>query len=282
MVSRGRIGYAKAFEVNIVGRNAGHQQTGLGLVYHRAGAADERGIDRVGRNQRVEKTRHPSPIETAIKQVHVLLLARKDVVEHEARHVAVFQVLEHLGKHHAGLTLVAIDQREAALRFGAQRGLDQRQDGRDAAAGGKRHIVLGVRGVERGEETPFRRHDLEHVTHLDLRVGPSGETPTGHLLDCHPEFVVVHSGANRVRAAQLLTVDLDLEVEVLALHEAVILGQFIRHLEAQADRIRGFAPHFGHLEWMESGRHVQSPLPHLTAAQIGLKYSKGSRQLLHR
>jgi hypothetical protein len=95
----------------------------------------------------------------------------------QSRRVAVLQVLELLEEHHRARRAVAVDERHPARRLDLEGRRDDREDGGDPAARGYRHVVLGVRGVERDEEAPGRGHHVDDVADVKSLGGVAGEQP---------------------------------------------------------------------------------------------------------
>ena len=141
------------------------------------------------------------------------------------------------------------------MRLAGQRGLDQRQHGRDAAACRERHIVLSMERIERREEAPLGRHRLERRPGLQFAIGIGGERPAGDRLDRHPELAIVRTRADRIRAAHVLAAEHCAQVEVLALRKAECVAQRGRHFERNRHAISGLAADFAHAQRMEMGRH---------------------------
>ena len=60
----------------------------------------------------------------AVEELDVLLLAAEDVDEVEAVEMLVLEILELLAEHDRARGAVAVEQREAAVRLGGERRLD--------------------------------------------------------------------------------------------------------------------------------------------------------------
>jgi hypothetical protein len=97
-------------------------------------------------------------VDAPLQQVHFLRLAGEDVDQRQAVAVAVLEVLQVLVEHHAGHAAVAVDQRELRFRLFFQRARGDRQDRRDARAGGKADAVDGALLLD--HEAAVRRHHL--------------------------------------------------------------------------------------------------------------------------
>ena len=241
-------------------RHAGGQQRRLDLVDHRRRPADERIVDGIDRDQHVEEGAHTLGVDAAVEQRHLLLLAREHVVEHEARQEAILEVFQLFLEHHAADTSIAVDQREARTRLAPQQRLGQRQDRRDAAAGGKGHVVPRLTGIDGHGEAAVGRHHVDGVASLERVIGPGRETAAGNLADRHAQFTVVEAGADRVRAAYLLAIDGGAQRQMLAGCERIVGAQIGRQIEAQADRFGRLAPDFGDLQGMKPGGHRSTSL----------------------
>ncbi len=184
------------------------------------------------------------------------------MVQREAVEVAVLQVFERLGKDDAVHRAVAVDQREAAVRLGGERGLDQRQDGRDAAAGGESDIVARALGGQRHVEAAVGRQHVERLADADAVVQVVGKHAGIHALDGHAQLavrvVVLDRAADGIRAPQLALPGRArryAQREELALREAIRLAQVVRHVEAQGDGIGRLATDFGNAQRVELRRH---------------------------
>ena len=96
------------------------------------------------RQQRVGEGLHLGGVQATVEEIHLLVLAAEQVVQREAREVAVLQVLQVLLEHHIGESPIAVEQGEAAARLARERRLDEREDRGDPAAGCEGDVVLGV------------------------------------------------------------------------------------------------------------------------------------------
>ncbi|MCY1344698.1 hypothetical protein D9M69_307400 [compost metagenome] len=221
--------HAEALGVDAVRIHASVAQCRLGLVDHRRRPADEGRIDVVHRDQGLEEGGDAAVVKPAVQQVYLLRLARQHVVQREARQVLVLQVFQRLGKDDAVDIAVAVDQREAAARLGLQRGADQRQHRRDAAARRKGDIVARCRRIQRHVEAAVRRHHVDHLAGRDGVVEMGRKQPVLDQLHRHAQFalcvIVLHRRADRIRAPQVLAVDRCLQRQELALGEAVGIAQ---------------------------------------------------------
>ncbi|CAM2148547.1 conserved hypothetical protein [Paraburkholderia tropica] len=254
---------AETFDVDIRLGHARDRERGFGGVHHRRGAADEGFVDLARRQQRVEERRALGLIEHAVEQLDVLQIVRQHVVEAEAVHEAVLQVLKLLREHDLVDAAVAVDQRERAARLRFERRLDDRQHRRDARATRERHVMLAVIGVQVREEAAVRRHHIDFVARRELIEGEVRETPAAHALDADAQFavavVVGHADADRVRAARFLASDMGLERDELSLRETVGVAQLGRHFECNGDRVRGFGTYFTDAQRMElRGGHIST------------------------
>ncbi|MNN34253.1 hypothetical protein D3C81_1480510 [compost metagenome] len=144
------------------------------------------------------------------------------------------------------------------MRLGFQGGLDDRQDRRDAAAGGDRQVVAVARRVELDVEVAGRRHHFQALAGLQALVGIGGETAAGHALDRHAQLAVIDAGADGVGAAHFLAVELGAHHQVLALGEAEAVLQVRRDIEGDGHGIAGFRAHFADFQAMEFA-HYCSP-----------------------
>ena len=130
---------------------------GLGhLQHHVLRPADEGGVDGGDVEPVGQQRLALGLVDPAVEQVDVLLLAAEDVDQREAVEVGVLEVLELLAEHDRAGGAVAVDQREAAVRLGRERGLDDAEQRRDPAAGGEAEIVVaGLSGRAAGGSCPW-------------------------------------------------------------------------------------------------------------------------------
>src|SRR6185312_15190297 len=126
---------------------AGH----LDFIAHPGRTADEDMIDARRRHQRAQEYPHLLAVEPAMQDRDILLLAGDDVEQREALQEAILQLLQHLAEHPALGGAVAVEQEEAAVWLTRQHALHDREDRRNAAAGGKADI--GPRLARRGRDT---------------------------------------------------------------------------------------------------------------------------------
>ncbi|MGF6739312.1 hypothetical protein OKW47_003058 [Paraburkholderia atlantica] len=254
---------AEALDVHLRGRHAGGLQRRFGRVHHRRGAADERLVDRVGRQQLFEERRALLLVEHAVKEFDVLQIVRQHVIQHEAVHEAVLQILEFLGEHDLVDAAVAVHQREGAARLDFERRLDDREHRRDARAAREREVLLALFGVQVREEAAVRRHHVDRVAGLQRVEREVRETPAAHALDADAQLavavVVGDAHADRIRAARFLAVDMRLQRDELALREAILVAQFGRDFEGNRHRIGGFGTYFADTQRMElRGGHIST------------------------
>ena len=246
---------AKALHMDALCRHAASDERGLGLVVHLERAADEGFVDPLCRNQRLEELRQLFAVDKAHVQRRVGLLGREHVVQHQAREVAVLEVFDLLLEHRGLQRAVAVDQGEAAVRLARQHGLHDGQDGRDAAAARNAQVMPVRRRLKRHEEAALRRHHLQCVAHLEPGVDPVGKHAAADFAHAHAQLVVVHTGADGVRAAQVLPVNVGAQREVLALGEAEHLAQVGWHVERDDDRLRRVRLDRAHAQGVEDDAH---------------------------
>lgn len=182
-------------------------------------------------------------VEAAIVEIHILLLAAEQIDDVQATEVGVLQVAERFPEQGGVTGAIAIKQREAAFRFGFQGGFYDRQNRRDAAAGGHRQVSGFPRRVQIDVEVATGRHDLQSVAFFKLAIGEGGETATGHFLHRHTQVTVVDAGADGVGATYFLTVHVGTDDQMLALGETESVAQFRRNIESDGHRLAGFRPH---------------------------------------
>ena len=214
-------------------------------------------VDGCGRHQRAQELGDLFPVHHAHVDVRIGVLVGEHVVDHQPGQIAVLQVLEFFLEH-GGLQLaVAVDQREGAARLARQHGLHDRQDGRDAAAARDAHVMPPLLRLDRHEEAPLRRHHADRVAGLEVFVDPVGEHAARDLAHAHAQLAVVDTGADGVRAAQVLAGDFLAQREVLALREAEDGTQVLRHVEGDDDGLGRVRLDGTDLQGVEQGAHVR-------------------------
>ena len=93
------------------------------------GVAEAEGLD-----HRTE----PVSVEATGEQLDVLPLTREDVDDLEPVGEAVLEVVDLVEEHHRAAGAVGVDERDAGSGLALQQGRDDREDRRDAGAGGDR------------------------------------------------------------------------------------------------------------------------------------------------
>jgi 5-carboxymethyl-2-hydroxymuconate isomerase len=161
------------------------------------------------RQQRLDDRLDLVAVDATLQQIHLLCLAGEDVDQRQAVAIAVLEVLQGLVEHHARHAAVAVDQRELGFRLLFQRGRGDRQDGRDAGAGGEADAVDGALLPDR--EAAVRRHHLEPGAGLQGLRGPVGEQAARDRADADFQFAgpgqAAARAADRIGAAHVLAVD---------------------------------------------------------------------------
>jgi hypothetical protein len=115
--------------------------------------------------------------------------------------------------------------------------------------------------VQVREEATVGRHHVDRVTGLQGVECEVRKAAAPHALDADTQFavavVVGHADADRIRAARLLTVDVRLQRDELALREAILLAQFGGDFEGDRDRVGGFGPDFADTQGVKlRGGHI--------------------------
>ena len=199
------------------------------------------------------------PDLVAIHQAHVQrrvgVLVGEHVVQREPRQIAILQVFDLFLEHRRLQRPVAVDQREAAVGLACQHRLHDRQDRRDAAAAGDADVMSMRRGIDRHEEAALRRHHADLVAGFQMRVDPVGEHAASDLAHADAQFAIVDAGTDRIRAAQVLPIDVRAQREVLALSEAEHVAQRLGHVERNDHRLVGIGLDRAHAQRMENDAH---------------------------
>ena len=172
---------------------------------------------------------------------NVLLLARDHVEHREPLHEAVLQFFQRLAKQHAAGRAIAVEQEEPAVRLARQHALHDRQDRRDAGAGGKADIDPRLVGRRCDAEAAGRGHDVEFVAGLQFIRGPARERAAVDLLHRDAQLAVVGPGADRIGAAHFLAVHGGAQGQILAGGKMIIVREFPRDRKGHRHRVSGFA-----------------------------------------
>ena len=213
----------------------------LDVLAHPGGAADEDVIDACRRHQRAQQHAHFLAVEPAVQDRNILLFARNDMEQRQPLHEAVFQFLERFEEQHVRCRAVAVKQKEAAVWFARQHALDDRQDRRDAASGGKADIGPRLAGRMGNAEAAGRRHHVELVAGLQFVGGPVRERAAVDLFHGDTQLAVVGPRADRIGTAHFLAVHRRAQGEVLPRREAVIVFQLLRDRKRHRYSVSGFA-----------------------------------------
>ena len=172
--------HAEALQVNVLGRHAELAQRRLDLVEHAPGPqTNASSMESTGSS--VGEGLHLGGVEAAVEQLDVLMLAAEQVVEGEARRDS--------GPSGPpappGTSTVARRRLPYSsvkrLRLALERGLDQREHRRDAAAGGESRRSAW-RCPASGVKASLRREHVDGVAGLKALVRAGGERPPGTFL----------------------------------------------------------------------------------------------------
>ena len=254
----GRQGNTEALDVNALFGHTSGQQRGLGLVVHLERTADVHMVDATGWHHAGKEGADLVAVHHALVERRVGLLVGKHVLQHQPRHVAVLEVFEFFLEHRRLELPVAVDQRKAAQWLASQNGFHDRQDRRDATAPGDTDVVALRRRIERHEEASLGRHHLNAVARLQMGVDPVGENAAAHFAHADAQLAIVDSRADRIRAPQVLPVDVAAQREVLALRETEHLAQVGRHIEAHDDGFLRVGLDSTHAQRMKQDTHGDS------------------------
>ena len=245
--------HGEQFEVHAALFKAVGDQPLLDGFGHGLRAAQEGGVQVRGVQPAAEDGVAFVRVDAAVIEVHVLLFAAEHIDDVEPAQVGVFQVAECFAEQGGATGTIAVDQGELAVGFGFQRGLDDRQDRRDAAAGGHRQVVGFALRVQVDVEVAGGRHHFQGVAFLEFAVGEAGEAAAGDFFYRHAQVAVVDAGADGVGAAHFFAVHMGAHDQVLALGEAEGVVQFRRHVEGDGHRFAGFRAHFADCQRVELG-----------------------------
>ena len=202
-------------------------------------------------------------VDAAAVQRRIHILLREHGVQRKPCQIAVLQVFQLFLEHGAGGGAVAVDQGAAGPRVTRQQGLDDRQDGRDAAARRHRQHTLWALG-QHGAKAALRGHHLQPVAGFHLAVQPAGEDTAFHAANADAQ-AIGRPGADGIRTPLFLPRHRAAQRQVLARLKVVQALPFGRHVKGQHQRVIGFGLHAAHRQLVE----VQQ-------AHNGLKCSKGS------
>ncbi len=149
------------------------EERAFGCVHHRAGAADEPGIDLSGiADQMIDRLVAAGAVEHSVEQVDVALFLGEEMVERQATDVAVLQVRELLEKDDRAAVAISVEQGELAAGLFFKGGLEQRHDRGDPGAAGNSDDVASCLARELGRERPVGRHHLDRIAGLELVADP--------------------------------------------------------------------------------------------------------------
>ncbi len=93
--------------------------------------------------------------------------------DREPLHEAVLEFFQRLAEQHAAGRTIAVEEEKPAVRLARQHAFDDRQNRRDAGAGGEADIYPRLAGRVREAETAGRRHDVELVADFQFIGGPA-------------------------------------------------------------------------------------------------------------
>lgn len=100
-------------------------------------------------------------------------------------------------------------------------------------------------------EFALRRHDLQQVTRLKDLVRKAAKSPIRNFFDGHPTILFGGSGTDGVGSADLLSVQLGAQGEVLAGCELKFSLQVSRNIQGYGNTIGGFLANFANGERVE-------------------------------
>src|SRR3954449_8590717 len=233
--------------VHAVGRYAELREQGTGLTDHPVRAAQPPVVDALGVHQVGDEGAEAVAVEPAAGDLGVAGLAGQYVHELESGAVTVLEVGQLVGEHHRVRPPVAVEDGDGGPPVTEHRG-GQRQRGGDAGAGHDEDVVARYGQV--GREGARRRQYLDGVPGPDLVDQVRREEPARHPAHAHPRRGT-HGGADRVGAALVpLAVD-PAEGERLARPEPVVVGEFLRDVERDGDRVVGEPVDAGHRQRVE-------------------------------
>ncbi|MGY4508335.1 hypothetical protein ACVIN2_001789 [Bradyrhizobium sp. USDA 3650] len=172
---------------------------------------------------------------------NVLLLARDYVEDREPIDEAILELFERLEEHDVVGGAIAVEQEELAVRLARKRALDDRQDRRDAGAGGKADMDTPGAGRRDHTKASRGRHHVQRVAALQIVRCPARKRATINPLDGDAYLTVVGPGADRIGAAHFLTIQHGAEREVLAGREGVVGRKLRRDGECQRYGVRRLA-----------------------------------------
>ena len=171
----------------------------------------------------------------------------------EPLHEAVLEFLQRLAEQHARGRTIAVEQEEPAVRLARQHALHDREDRRDAGAGGEADIDPRLAGRRRDAEAAGRRHDVEFVAGLQLVGGPARERAAVDLFYSDAQLAVIGAGADRVGAAHFLAVHRRAQGQILPGRKTVIVRKRLRNRKGQRNRVGRFATQIVHGQAVKRG-----------------------------
>ena len=108
---------------------------------HRFRSAQEELVERADADQVPVQFAAFAVVDAAVQHVGFLLFAAHHVDPLQPVEVCVLQETQLLAEHHRGGAAIAVQQRHPAARFAREHRADDRQDRRDAAAGGDAQVA---------------------------------------------------------------------------------------------------------------------------------------------
>jgi hypothetical protein len=180
------------------------------------GAADEHDVDLAQIEPVLDQRVGPLAVDAAVQELDVLRLARQHVDEIEARQVDVLERGQLLLEHHGARRTIAVEQRESRMGSAARVVLMIDSSGVMPLPCREGNVMLAMAGVERHPEVTERRQYVERIARLEPLVGPGREEAARIALDRDAQRTVSRAGTDRIRAADILPLDVGAQREMLS------------------------------------------------------------------
>ena len=188
--------------MNRILRYAQLAQGDLRFIHHRRRAADKGVLEAAEVQQMGGQFAQLVAVDAPLQQIAVHRLLAEQVYHLQTLRIAVFQIGQRLTEHHAVAAAVAVNQREAAVDFGGEGGVDNRHHRRNAGAGGNRQVVSATPGLRLVAEMSLRHHHVQRHALLNVALGIAREAPAVDGFDRDANFTWRAAVTNGVTAAQ--------------------------------------------------------------------------------
>ena len=186
-------------------------------------------------------------VDAAVEQLVVLQFLAEHRNQLEPVEITVLQGQEVMAEQHRCGGLVAVQQRYPAGRIFLQRGANDRQHRRDAAAGGDAEVADAGPVRAGGGEPALGSCDIEPVPGAQGFVGVGAEAPAGLQLDAHLQRLA-RDAADGIGTPHRLAFEDAFEGEVLSRREPVLGREPAGNIQGDPHGARRFRNDAGDFE----------------------------------